>query len=109
MNTLIDSTVETNTMELSCTATVEVQNKAGLVDATLIHYTYKINRYGIEDLIAWWGSEEDGELIEDDKLMSDLLGELESIHFYDIIQEEVDYADDDGRKSDESYEARNEK
>lgn len=101
MNTLIVRTVETHTGQQVCTATVEVENHVGIISAEEIHYEYKITRWGIEDLEVWWV---DGDEVEDDSLIKELQRTLEEAHYYDIIQEEVDYEDTDG-----DYEARNDK
>ena len=101
MNTLIENTVETTTSGLACTAEVEVENAPDCVTRVVIAYEYNVTRFGIEDLEVWW---EDDDEVEDEDIIKELYRTLEEAHYYDIIQEELDYEDTDG-----DYEARNDK
>jgi hypothetical protein len=101
MKTLIENTVETTTTGLACMAEVEVEDSPNCVKRKGIAYEYNVTRFGIEDLIVWW---EDGDEVEDQTLVKELQRTLEEIHYYDIIQEEIDYEDTDG-----DYDRRNDK
>lgn len=100
MNTLIENTVTEDY------ASVEVQERAGLVTIKHITYSYEVTRHGIEGLEVYW---EEGEDLEDENLYNQLETALYYREEEEIERLEEEYRDDDGRKSDDGYESRNDK
>lgn len=100
MNTLIENTVTEDY------ASVEVQERAGLVTIKHITYSYEVTKDGIEDLEVYW---EEGEDLEDENLYNQLETALYYREEEEIERLEEEYGGDDGRKSDDGYESRNDK
>ena len=100
MNTLIERTVTEDY------ASVEVEEKAGLVTIKHITYSYEVTKDGIWNLEVMW---EDGEDLEDHNLYNQLESALWDLEADEIERLQDEDRDDFGRQSDDGYESRNDK